>query len=92
MLKENTKKVFWGFEILFCVYMIYTILFHQQGLMNHKRQEIKTIQQNIECEKKVTDELHKQKEQVDTDEYIEQIAREKLGMIKDDEIIFYNVD
>jgi len=92
MLKKNVKKIFFGVEILLCLYMGYTIVFRQQSLMNHKRQEIKNIQQKIECEKKVTDELNREKEKIDTDEYIEKVAREKLGMVKKDEIIFYDVD
>ena len=92
MLKKKTRKIFLGLEIILCGYMIYTIVFHQQSLMNHKRQQMKNIQQKIECERRITDELNKEKEKIDTDEYIEKIAREKLGMIKKDEIIFYNVD
>lgn len=31
------------------------------------------------------------KESVDTDEYIEKLAREKLNMIKKDEIVFIDI-
>lgn len=92
MLKKNTKKIFLGVEIVLCIYMVYTIVFHQQNLMNNKRQQMKNIQQKIECERKIADELNKEKERIDTDDYIEKVAREKLGMIKRDEIVFYNVD
>lgn len=77
---------------MLCIYMIYTIVFQQQSLMNHKRQQMKKIQQKIECERKITDELNKEKERMVTDDYIEKVAREKLGMIKNDEIVFYNID
>ena len=81
-----------GLELLVCGYMLYTIIFHQQSLMNHKKREMQEIKQKIENEKKLTDELNEEKAQIGTDEYIEKIAREKLGMIKKDEIIFYSVD
>lgn len=38
------------------------------------------------------EEIDNMKENVDTDEYIEKIAREKLGMIRKDEIIFIDVN
>lgn len=37
-------------------------------------------------------EIDRLKENVNTDEYIEKIAREKLGMVKKDEIIFIDVN
>lgn len=92
MLKKRTRKIFLGLELLVCGYMLYTIIFHQQSLMNHKKREMQEIKQKIENEKKLTDELNEEKAQIGTDEYIEKIAREKLGMIKKDEIIFYSVD
>lgn len=90
--RKNAKKIFFGIECLLCGYILYTIVFHQQGLMNHKRQEMKDLEQKIEYEKKLTKELNKEKENINTDEYIEKIAREKLGMVKKNEKIFYDVN
>ena len=47
-----------------------------------------TLQQQIEDEQTRTEEIQKLKEYMLTDEYGEQAAREKLGMIKENEIIF----
>ena len=92
MKKKNTKKIFFGIEFLLCSYILYTIIFHQQGLMNHKKQEMQDLQQKIECEKNLTRELNEEKENINTDEYIEKIAREKLGMVKKNEKIFYDIN
>ena len=46
------------------------------------------LNQSIEDEQTRTEELQKLKEYMLTDEYAEQAAREKLGMIKENENIF----
>ncbi len=49
------------------------------------------LESQIEYEQKRAEEVDALKENVDSDEYIEKIAREKLGMIRKDEIIFVDV-
>ena len=53
--------------------------------------KIDQLQEQIEYEKKRIEEVEDLKTKVDTDEYIEKVAREKLGMIKRDEIVFIDV-
>ena len=45
-------------------------------------------QKSIEEEKEHVKEIEKLKEYMQTDEYIANVAREKLGMVKENEIIF----
>ena len=54
--------------------------------------ELDKIQSNIEQENELNKKLLQQKQEVKSDEYIEKIARENLGMIKDGEKIFIDVD
>lgn len=49
------------------------------------------IQDNIGYENQRIEEIDSMTEKVGTDEYIEKIAREKLGMIKADEIVFVDI-
>ena len=42
----------------------------------------------IDSEKERTKEIEAQKEYMKTDEYVEEAAREKLGLVKDNEIVF----
>lgn len=49
------------------------------------------IQEDIEYENRRIEEIDAMTEKVGTDEYIEKIAREKLGMIKSDEIVFVDI-
>ena len=46
------------------------------------------LQKSIEEEKEHVKEIEKLKEYMQTDEYIANVAREKLGMVKENEIIF----
>jgi cell division protein FtsB len=50
------------------------------------------LQAKIKEEEKNMEELKKQKDIINSDEYIEKIAREKLGMVKKGEKIFVDVN
>ncbi len=65
--------------------------FMQLPQINENRAEIARLKDQIEYEKtrqKETDELMTQ---VDSDEYIEKVAREKLGLVKSNSKIFIDV-
>ena len=47
-----------------------------------------TLQQQIEDEQNRTEEIDKLKKYMETDEYAEEVAREKLGLVKDNETVF----
>ena len=40
------------------------------------------------CEQERTQEIDEQKEYMQTDEYIAEVARDKLGLVKGNEIVF----
>lgn len=46
------------------------------------------LEDSIESEKDRTKEIDAEKEYMKTDEYVEEAAREKLGLVKDNEIVF----
>ena len=46
------------------------------------------LKQSIENEQDRTKEIDEQKEYMQTDEYIAEVARDKLGLIKGNEIVF----
>ena len=53
----------------------------------YKGQE-EELQTQIDAEKERSEEINKLKKYVGTDEYIEEVAREKLGLVKENEILF----
>lgn len=46
------------------------------------------LEQEIEDEENRTEEIEELKEYMQTDEYAEEIARNRLGLVKDNEIVF----
>ena len=46
------------------------------------------LQQSIEDEQDRTKEIDEQKDYMQTDEYIAEVARDRLGLVKDNEIVF----
>ena len=59
-----------------------------QQKVNANASRLSSLDSQIEEEKQRTDEITALKEYMQTDEYIEKTAREKLGMVKDNEILF----
>ena len=55
------------------------------------KQTIAELESRIEAEKERQAEVDRMKENSDSDEYIEKVARDTLGMVKSDEIVFYDV-
>lgn len=59
----------------------------EQELAAYREQE-RTLTRKVEEEKARTQEIDGQKEYMQTDEYVEEAARDRLGLVKDNEIIF----
>lgn len=64
----------------------------QQQIFNTKENDIKEIQAKIQEEKDTKEKLMELEKILDTDEYVEEVAREKLGMVKPGEKVFVDVD
>ena len=65
--------------------------FMQQPAISAWDEKKAEILESIEYENQRIEEIDAVMEKVGTDEYIEKIAREKLGMIKSDEIVFVDI-
>lgn len=92
-MKKKRKKV--DIKVLLkrsllCGLILYIcILFvAQQFDLSRLSKEDKLLKQQIAEAERVHEELSKEKEAVDTPEYIERVAREKLGYMKPDEKVF----
>ncbi|MDO4308605.1 MAG: septum formation initiator family protein [Eubacteriales bacterium] len=47
-----------------------------------------SLAESIEEEKARTEEIEEKKKYMETDEYVEEVARNRLGLVKDNEIVF----
>lgn len=91
--RNRNKSVYQVLGIAFVVvfsFMFIKGILNQPQITENKAQ-IAELEEKIEYEKKRIEEVEELKTKVDSDEYIEKVAREKLGMIKRDEIVFIDI-
>ncbi len=87
-MKRFLKKLAYTLGImLFFVYGMYTII-EQQSELNNINKEIEKYTVMCENENMKYEQLLETKEKINSDSYIEEVAREKLGLIMPYEIIF----
>lgn len=72
-----------------CIMIVKGIML--QPVIAANTEKAKQISEDIDYENQRIEEIDKMMQKADTDEYIEKIAREKLGMIKSDEIVFVDI-
>lgn len=73
------------------VYFVVTY-FKQQDEILMIQTQIKALEHRISKEEAIQDELLEQQTIIETDEFVEKIAREKLGMVKEGERLFVDMD
>lgn len=73
------------------IYFVYALI-DQQRMIYEKSTEIESVNAKIEEENKLKQKLQKQKELINSDEYVEKAAREKLDMVKRGEKIFVDIN
>jgi cell division protein FtsL len=90
-MKKNGKPTI-GLFILLAIFLYFSyIAVSQQKLINAKSIELSKLEEKIKEEEEQNEELKKEKEIIQTDEYIEKIAREKLGMVKKNERVYVDI-
>ena len=87
ILKKVYKKIL--FIAISCYLVI--IFASQQQTLNSYEQEIKKCEEQIAEAKATKESLVEMKENVNSPEYIEQIAREKLGMYLPNEKVYIDI-
>ena len=98
-MKMMKKKPIFKLNIMTCLVLLTAVgavsmiakgIMLQPVIAANEAQVAKIIE-NIEYENQRIEEINLMMEKVGTDEYIEKVAREKLGMIKSDEIVFVDI-
>lgn len=92
MKSKKTNKLFRKLiVVLFIIYLVYTLL-SQQKILNTYAQEEDRYNQYIEVAEEEQKQLQEMKDNINSDEYIEQIAREKLGMYYPNERVYIDIE
>lgn len=92
MKNKKTSKLYKKILILaFILYFIYTLIMQQKTLNSYSVEKAK-YKENIEVAEDEQKELQNMKDNINSNEYIEQIAREKLGMYYPNEKVYIDVE
>ena len=85
---KNKKKLIRNIiAFLALIYVIYT-LFNQQKVLNQYAQNSEDLNSQIEAEKEYKEELAKKQSDINSDEFIENTARDKLDMYLPNEKVY----
>ena len=91
MKKRFSKKTGMFFTLL-TVVVLFAIISYQKIGLDAKDRALK--EEKVRCEQKISDlekeeqTIEEYREYVKSDEYIEDVAREKLGLVYPDDIVF----
>lgn len=84
-------NVFLRFAVItFCIYIV-VVLFNLQVQLKEKREELDRLNAQIAVEEEIKTENQRFINSEDKEEYIERMARDKLGFARPDERVFYNI-
>ncbi len=78
-------------SILFLAYFVYTF-FDQQLKLDKYDSQIAMYQKEIEAKQNLVEYYNNQNANITTDEYIESVAREKLGLVKPYEKVYVDAN
>lgn len=80
-----------GVVLIFCVILTYNS-FGLRGRIQENATVVQDLQSQIDEQEKTQEELVQESEYINSDDYIEEIARDKLGLVHDNEIVFQKED
>ena len=89
-IKAHKKQLLKIFVAVMAFAMIFKGIMQQPQIAQNKK-EIARLNEQIEYEKQRQEEIDQMRQKVNTDEYIEKIAEEKLGLVKNNVKIFVDV-
>lgn len=91
-MKKN-KKLRIGTILIAALIIYFTyITIEQERILTNKQKDLLDVQATIQEEKKVQIKLGEQLKAVSTEEYIEKAARQKLGLVKEGERVFVDIN
>jgi len=91
MKRKKKLKIGTVIFALFLIYFFY-ITIEQQHILEKKEVELSEIESLIKEENKVKVKLNEQLQSVNSDDYIEKTARQKLGFVKEGERVFIDTN
>ncbi len=90
-MNKRNKSSFGMFVLLAIFIYLSYVAVGQQKMLSAKSLEMNKIEDKIKEAAKTNEELKKEQEIIDSDEYKEKVARDKLGMVKRNERVFVDI-
>lgn len=76
---------------VFIIYFIYAMIAQQIALSN-KNKEIQSLEEQVSAANTETERLQKELDNLEDPEYLERVAREKLGLVRPNERVFVDAN
>ncbi len=80
-----------GFKIICSIFIVVYVavtVYSQHSTIKESERILANYNEDIKEQEEIAREIDEEKSEIGTDEYIEKVARDKLGMCKEDEKIF----
>ncbi len=77
--------------LVLCFILTYNS-FGMKASLREKNEQIEELQAQVKEQEEIQENLVKESEYIKSDDYIEEIARDKLGLVHDNEIVFKKQD
>ena len=74
-------------SIILVIYVAFTV-FSQSSTIKESKRILNSYNEDIKEQEEISRDIDEEKSKLGTDEYIEKVARDKLGMCKENEKIF----
>jgi cell division protein FtsL len=89
--RAKVNPIWKALFFLLLVYLAFN-LFNQQALIDDKQRELARVEAEITAAEALSAALQKEQDTLMSDESLEKIARNKLGMVKPGERVFVDVN
>ncbi len=76
---------------VFIIYFVYAMIAQQIALSN-KNKEIQSLEEQVSVANTETERLQKELDNLEDPEYLERVAREKLGLVRPNERVFVDAN
>ena len=90
-VKARVNPIWKALFVLLIIYLSFNLV-SQQQLIEKKNSELVEVEAKIAAETRLSDELRQEIDMLTSDESLERIAREKLGMVKPGERVFVDLN
>ncbi len=89
--KLNIARFFKFIGILTVLSYVTCTLIHQKVMLNERNNALRSFEAQIADARLEQQTLNKELDKVNSDEYLEKLAREKLGLVKPNDRVFVDV-